>query len=153
MEKETEGRAKRLTMMVRSDLTERVLKLAPVVSQNPNSFVNLCVEGCLDAMEAEDIGYEIPIIKLYRTVRKKAVLDSKWVTAICSIFAPRTEEVTEHHHRFLAELINQHEGPLTAEAMNFYWKKATEMNMARIQTEKEAIKFKPKQLKKHEHDI
>jgi len=147
MEKETEGRARRLTMMVRSDLTERVLKLAPVVSQNPNSFVNLCVEGCLDAMEAEDIGYEIPIIKLYRTVRKKAVLDSKWVTAICSIFAPRTEEVTEHHHRFLAELINQHEGPLTAEAMNFYWKKATEMNMARIQTEKEAIKFKPKKLK------
>jgi hypothetical protein len=147
MEKETEGRAKRLTMMVRSDLTERVLKLAPVVSQNPNSFVNLCVEGCLDAMEAEDIGYEIPIIKLYRTVRKKAVLDSKWVTAICSIFAPRTEEVTEHHHRFLAELINQHEGPLTTEAMNFYWKKATEMNMARIQTEKEAIKFKPRKLK------
>jgi hypothetical protein len=147
MEKETEGRAKRLTMMVRSDLTERVLKLAPAVSQNPNSFVNLCVEGCLDAMEAEEIGYEIPIIKLYRTVRKKAVLDSKWVTAICSIFAPRTEEVTEHHHRFLAELINQHEGPLTAEAMNFYWKKATEMNMARIQTEKEAIKFKPKKLK------
>jgi hypothetical protein len=147
MEKETEGRAKRLTMMVRGDLTERVLKLAPAVSQNPNSFVNLCVEGCLDAMEAEDIGYEIPIIKLYRTVRKKAVLDSKWVTAICSIFAPRTEEVTEHHHRFLAELINQHEGPLTAEAMNFYWKKATEMNMARIQTEKEAIKFKPKKLK------
>jgi len=147
MEKETEGRAKRLTMMVRSDLTERVLKLAPVVSQNPNSFVNLCVEGCLDAMEAEDIGYEIPIIKLYRTVRKKAVLDSKWVTAICSIFAPRTEEVTEHHHRFLAELINQHEGPLTAEAMNFYWKKATEMNMARIQTEKEAIKYKTKKLK------
>jgi hypothetical protein len=147
MEKETEGRAKRLTMMVRSDLTERVLKLAPQVSQNPNSFVNLCVEGCLDAMEAEDIGYEIPIIKLYRTVRKKAVLDSKWVTAICSIFAPRTEEVTEHHHRFLAELINQHEGPLTAEAMNFYWKKATEMNMARIQTEKEAIKFKSKKLK------
>jgi hypothetical protein len=147
MEKETEGRAKRLTMMVRSDLTERVLKLAPVVSQNPNSFVNLCVEGCLDAMEAEDIGYEIPIIKLYRTVRKKAVLDSKWVTAICSIFAPRTEEVTEHHHRFLAELINQHEGPLTADAMNFYWKKATEMNMARIQTEKEAIKFKTKKLK------
>jgi hypothetical protein len=147
MEKETEGRAKRLTMMVRSDLTERVLKLAPQVSQNPNSFVNLCVEGCLDAMEAEDIGYEIPIIKLYRTVRKKTVLDSKWVTAICSIFAPRTEEVTEHHHRFLAELINQHEGPLTAEAMNFYWKKATEMNMARIQTEKEAIKFKTKKLK------
>jgi hypothetical protein len=147
MEKETEGRAKRLTMMVRSDLTERVLKLAPVVSQNPNSFVNLCVEGCLDAMEAEDIGYEIPIIKLYRTVRKKAVLDSKWVTALCSIFAPRTEEVTEHHHRFLAELINQHEGPLTAEAMNFYWKKATEMNMARIQTEKEAIKFKTKKSK------
>ncbi len=147
MEKETEGRAKRLTMMVRSDLTERVLKLAPVVSQNPNSFVNLCVEGCLDAMEAEEIGYEIPIIKLYRTVRKKAVLDSKWVTAICSIFAPRTEEVTEHHHRFLAELINQHEGSLTAEAMNFYWKKATEMNMARIQTEKEAIKFKTKKLK------
>jgi hypothetical protein len=147
MEKETDGRAKRLTMMVRSDLTERVLKLAPVVSQNPNSFVNLCVEGCLDAMEAEDIGCEIPIIKLYRTVRKKAVLDSKWVTAICSIFAPRTEEVTEHHHRFLAELINQHEGPLTAEAMNFYWKKATEMNMARIQTQKEAIKFKTKKLK------
>ena len=144
MEKETEGRAKRLTMMVRSDLTERVLKLAPVVSQNPNSFVNLCVEGCLDAMEAKDIGYEIPIIKLYRTVTKKAWLDSKWVTALCSIFAPRTVEVTEYHHRFLAELINQHEGPLTTEAMNFYWKKATEMNMARIQTEKEASKFKLK---------
>ena len=144
MEKETGNRAKRLTMILRSDLTERVLRMAPVVSQNPNYFANLCVEGCLDAMESKDIGYEIPIIKLYRTVTKKAWLDSKWVTALCSIFAPRTEEVTEHHHRFLAELINQHEGPLTTEAMNFYWKKATEMNMARIKTEKEASKFKTK---------
>ena len=144
MPNETESRAKRLTMVLRSDLSERVYRMAPELSQNPNYFVNLCVEGCLDAMEADGIGYEIPIIKLYRTVTKKAWLDSKWVTALCSIFAPRTVEVTEHHHRFLAELINQHEGPLTTDAMNFYWKKATEMNMARIQTEKEASKFKLK---------
>ena len=149
MPNETESRAKRLTMVLRSDLSERVYRMAPELSQNPNYFVNLCVEGCLDAMEADGIGYEIPIIKLYRIVRQKMVLDSKWVTALCSIFAPRTQEITEHHNRYLAELINKHEGPLTADAMDFYWKKASEMNAARIQTEKETLKFKPKK-SKHE---
>jgi hypothetical protein len=135
MPNETESRAKRLTMVLRSDLSERVYRMAPELSQNPNYFVNLCVEGCLDAMEADGI------------VRQKMVLDSKWVTALCSIFAPRTQEITEHHHRYLAELINKHEGPLTADAMDFYWKKAAEMNAARIQTEKETLKFKPKKSK------
>jgi hypothetical protein len=75
-------------------------------------------------------------------MRGKTFFDSKWVTMITSLFAPNVKDVTEWHHRYLAEQLNQHEGPLTKEIMEFYWKEATEMNKARIAREKELARPK-----------
>ena len=137
-----EPKMRRVTLVLRNDLNDRVIERAEELGQNPNNFVNMCVEGCLEAMNAKESPYEVPIVKMYRTMRGKTFFDSKWVTAICAIFAPNVKEVTEWHHRYLAEQLAQHEGPFTKEIMEFYWKEATEMNKARIAREKELAKLK-----------
>ncbi len=43
---------RRLTWVTRVDLIDRVLEKAKLLQQGPNNFVNLCVEGVLDAMDA-----------------------------------------------------------------------------------------------------
>jgi len=137
-----EPKMRRVTLVLRNDLNDRAIERAEELGQNPNNFVNMCVEGCLEAMNAKESPFEIPVVKMYRTMRGKTFFDSKWVTAICALFAPNLKEVTEWHHRYLAEQLAQHEGPLTKELMEFYWKEATEMNKARITREKELAKLK-----------
>ena len=144
METETHDRPKRLTMVLRTDLTERVYRIAPQLSQNSNSFVNLCVEGCLNAMDDGGIHYEIPIISLYRLLTKRTLLESKLVTKICSFFVPDTQEITDHYYRFLAEALNEHEGPLTPDVMKHLTQKAIEKNKDRIEMEKKTSKPKTK---------
>jgi len=139
MSKETPMR--RVTLVLRNDLNDRVIKRAAELGQNPNNFVNLCVEGCLNAMDGKHTTYDIPIITLDRIKRKKTLLDSVIARRIVELFAPNAEEITDEQHRFLAELVNQHEGPLTPELMKFYWKRAAEMNKQRIETEKELAKL------------
>ncbi len=73
--------------------------------------------------------------------RKRTLLDSDILRRIVEIFAPKAQEITAEHHRFFAELVNQHEGPLTSEIMQFYWRRAAEMNKQRIETEKELAKL------------
>lgn len=46
------------------------------------------------------------------------------------------------HRRYFAELINKHEGKLTHEFINLYWKQAAERNRQRIEEEKEVAKLK-----------
>jgi hypothetical protein len=147
MDTESHNKPKRLTMVLRADLTERVYRIAPQLSHNPNSFVNLCVEGCLNAMEDDGIHYEIPIIKLFRLLTKRTLLESKWVTAICSIFVPQTQEITDHYYRFLAEALNENERPLTPEVMAELSQKAAEKNKERIEAEKKTLKSKQKSSK------
>ena len=144
MNDETHNKPKRLTMVLRSDLTEKVYRIAPQLSQNPNSFVNLCVEGCLNAMESGGIHFEIPIVKLYRLLTKRTLLESKLVTAICSLFVPQTQEISDHYYRFLAEALNENEGPLTPEVMADLSRKAAEKNKERIAAEKQTAKSKTK---------
>jgi hypothetical protein len=134
-------------MVLRSDLTERVHRIAPQLSQNPNAFVNLCVEGCLNAMESGGIHFEIPIVKLYRLLTKRTLLDSKLVTAICSLFVPQAQEITDHYYRFLAEALNENEGALTPEVMADLSRKAAEKNRERIEAEKKVSKSKPNKSK------
>jgi hypothetical protein len=133
---------RRVTMALRSDLNERVFKKAEELGQNANYFVNQCIEGVLDAMDADDISHDIPVLKLDRIMKGKTMLDSKWVNAICSIFVPNVEEVTTWHRRFFAELVNKHDGKLTQEFIELYWKKAVEMNRQRIEMEKDVARLK-----------
>ncbi|PTX97996.1 hypothetical protein DB346_19635 [Verrucomicrobia bacterium LW23] len=95
-------------------------------------------------MDGAETTYEIPIITLDRIKRKRTLLDSGIVRRVVELFAPKAEEITSEHHRFLAELINQHEGPLSPELMEFYWRRAAEMNRQRIETERELRKLTKK---------
>lgn len=132
---------RRVTMALRNELNERVFKKAAELGQNPNYFVNQCIEGILDAMDGDDISHDIPILRLERIMKGKTLLDSKWITALCALFAPTVEEVTVWHRRFFAELINKHEGRLTHAHMDLYWKEATEMTKARAAREKELARL------------
>ena len=121
---EASARQYRLTLALRQDLAERVHRIAALLGQNPNYFVNQCVEGCLNAMDAEGIAADIPIIALVRKVCGRPMLEAKWVPAICALFAPRSMKLTPQHFQEFADLVNRHEGRLTSEAIRLYWKLA-----------------------------
>ena len=133
---------RRVTINLRSDLNERLLQRAAELDQNPNYFVNQCVEGILDAIDGEEIAQDVPILKLARIMKGKTLLDAKWIIAICSRFEPRTDEFTVWHRRYFAELANRHEGTLTEEFNDLYWKQAAEMTRQRIETEKQIAHLK-----------
>jgi hypothetical protein len=132
-------------MVLRSDLTDRVRKIVPKICQNPNAFVNQCVEGCLDAMDFEEVAPDIFIVTLVRDVCRKPVLAGKWIRAICSVLAPHPEETCPRDYYYLTELLNQHEGPLTKKIVRSYWRLANEMSRAALGREEDLKAFRSKQ--------
>ena len=114
------NRLPRLTLMLRKDLAERVHAAAALTTQNSNYFVNNCIEGCLNAMESEEIVVDIPIIVIVRKIRGLPILAAKWIPAICALFIPESVSITPRHYQILAKLLNDHEGELTEEAIRFY---------------------------------
>lgn len=117
-------RQPRQTLALRQDLANRVHITASLIAQNPNYFVNKCVEGCLDAMESEEIAVDIPIVVLVRKLCGRSVLAAKWVPAICALFVQQPMALTPRHYHHFADLINGHEGSLTQEAVQLYWRLA-----------------------------
>jgi hypothetical protein len=61
---------KRITLVLRVDLIDRVLEKAKLLQQGPNNFVNLCVEGVLDAMDAPG-NYDIRFCRFTTRLRGK----------------------------------------------------------------------------------
>ena len=131
---------KRITLVLRVDLIDRVLEKAKLLQQGPNNFVNLCVEGVLDAMDAPG-SYDIPILSLHNQVKGKTFLTSKAVMAIVGALVPEVYEIDAQEQKFLMELVNKHEGRLTAEVFKGYRKLAQRMNQERIAHEKELKKL------------
>jgi hypothetical protein len=131
---------KRITLVLRVDLIDRVLENSKLLQQGANNFVNLCVEGVLDAMDAPE-NYDIPILSLYNHVKGKTFLTSKAVMAIVGALAPEVYEIDAQELKFLMELVNKHEGRLTAEVFKGYRKLAQRMNQERIAHEKELKKL------------
>jgi hypothetical protein len=134
---------KRITLVLRVDLIDRVLEKAKLLQQGPNNFVNLCVEGVLDAMNAPG-SYDIPILSLHNQVEGKTFLTSKAVMTIVGALVPEIYEIDAQEQKFLMELVNKHEGRLTAEVFKGYRKLAQRMNMERIAHEKELKKIQGK---------
>ena len=128
-------------MALRNDLNERVFKKAKELEQNPNFFVNQIIEGVLDAMDGNETSENIPILTLNRLMKDRPLLDSRIANDIISLFAPNHEEVTVWHRRFFARLVNKHEGKLTKEIVEFYWKQAADLNRQRIEAEKELARL------------
>ena len=137
-----ESKPKRVSMALRNDLNERVFKKAQELGQNPNYFVNQIIEGVLDAMDAGDVAEDIPVLKLNRLMKDEPLLDSRIIRDLVSLFAPTHEEVTAWHRRFFARLVNKHEGKLTKEFLELYWKQATELNRQRVESEKDVARLK-----------
>ena len=135
---------KRITLVLRVDLIDRVLEKAKLLQQGPNNFVNLCVEGILDAMDAPGTDYDIPILSLYNQVKGRTLLTSKAVMAIVGAFVPEVYDIDAQEQKFLMELVNKHEGRLTSEVFKGYRKLAQRMNMERIAHEKELKKLQGK---------
>ena len=131
---------KRITLVLRVELIDRVLEKANLLQQGPNNFVNLCVEGILDAMDAPQTGYDIPILALYNQVRGRTFLNSKAVMTL----VPEVYDIDAQEQKFLMELVNKHEGHLTSEVFKGYRKLAQRMNMERIAHEKELNKLQSK---------
>ena len=136
-----ESKPKRVSMALRNDLNERVFQKAKELEQNPNFFVNQIIEGVLDAMDRDDVSEDIPILKLNRLMKDKPLLDSRVVNSLVSLFVPNHEEITVWHRRFFTRLVNKHEGKLTKELVEAYWKQASDMNRQRIEGEKEIAKL------------
>jgi hypothetical protein len=136
-----ESKPKRVSMALRNDLNERVFKKATELKQNPNFFVNQIIEGVLDAMDSGETAENVPILMLNRLMQDKPLLDSRVVNDIISLFAPNHEEVTVWHRRFFARLVNKHEGKLTKEIVEFYWRQAAELNRQRIESDKELARL------------
>ena len=140
--KETTSR--RTTYTLPTELQEGVVKYAPTLGLTEHQFVNRCVEGILQGLESNDISHDIAILKLGRVMLGKTLLESPLVTKLCAMFAPNAEEITTWHKRYLAEMLNQHEGPLTKEVMEIFWERAIEQNKLRVATEKKLAKAKSK---------
>jgi hypothetical protein len=139
MPKKSSSAPKKL-IAVRLDLIPRLIQRAEELKQNPNQLANLCIEGCLDAMDAEGAA-EIPIVQIHRTLKGKTLLTSKAVMAICSAFVPEIYNIDQERRRILLDLINKHDGPLTANILKGYHQLATQMNKERIEHEKEVARL------------
>jgi hypothetical protein len=133
---------RRITIALRNDLQGRVAQAAANLNQNSNYFVNQCVEGLLDAIEGEDISHDIPVFKLARVIKGKPILDAKWVTALCCLLAPDTDELPLWHRRYFAELMNKHEGKLTHDFIRLYFTQAAEMDRHRTESDKQVARLK-----------
>ena len=81
--------APKKVISIRQALIPRLMEKARELKQNPNRLANLCMEGSLDAMDAEGI-YESPIVQLYRTLKGKPLLTYKAVMTLYSVLVPGT---------------------------------------------------------------
>jgi hypothetical protein len=133
--------APKKVIAVRQDLLPRLIQKARELKQNPNQLANLLMEGGLDAMDAES-AYESPIVQLYRTLTGKTSLSSKAVMTICSLVVPEIFQIDQHQKKFLLDLINKHDGPLTSNILKGYHQLAVQMNMERIEHERQLAKLK-----------
>ena len=74
----------------------------------------------------------------------KTFLTSKAIMAIARAIVPEIYEIDAQEQKFLMELVNKHEGRLTAEVFKGYRKLAQRMNQERIAHEKELKKLQGK---------
>jgi hypothetical protein len=80
---------KRITLVLRVELIDRVLEKARLLQQGPNNFVNLCVEGILNAMDEPGTGCEIPVLALYNQIKGRTFLTAKAVMTLLGALVRR----------------------------------------------------------------
>jgi hypothetical protein len=135
---------KRITLVLRVELIDRVLEKAKLLQQGPNNFVNLCVEGILDAMDDPGTGYDIPVLTLYNRIKGRAFLTTKAVMALLGALVPEIHDIDAQEQKFLIDLVDRHEGILTLEVFKGYRKLAHRMNTERAAHERELKKLRSK---------
>jgi hypothetical protein len=135
---------KRITLVLRVELIDRVLEKARLLQQGPNNFVNLCVEGILGAMNDMGTGSEIPVLALYNQIKGRTFLTTKAVMTLLGALVPEVRDIDAQEQNFLIDLVNRHEGNLTLEVLRCYRKLAHRMNTERAAHERELRKLQNK---------
>ena len=135
---------KRITLVLRVELIDRVLEKARLLQQGPNNFANLCVEGILEAMDDPGTGYDIPILTLYNQVKGRAFLTTKGVMTLLGGLVPEVRDIDAQEQKFLIDLVNRHEGNLSLEVFQGCRKLAHRMNTERAAHERELKKLQSK---------
>jgi len=132
--------APKKVISIRQALIPRLMEKARELKQNPNQLVNLFAQGGLDAMDAEGV-YEIPIIHLYRTLKGKPLLTYKALMTLYSVIVPEICDIDPHEKKFLFDLINRHDGPLTPNILKGYHQVAVQMYKERLDHERQLAKL------------
>ena len=114
------------------------------MQQDPNNFVNLCVEGILDAMDAPQTGYDIPILALYNQVKGRTLLNFQGRHDLVGAFVPEVYDIDAQEQKIPDGACQQARRPSDAEIFKGYRKLAQRMNMERIAHEKELKKLQNK---------
>jgi hypothetical protein len=127
---------KRLTLVLRVDLAGRALEKAAVFQQNPNYFVNLCLEGVLDAMDSPENG-SIPILDLYNIIHRRSRLNPQSAWLLLAAFLPQVGELDQEERGALAEFLNSHQGRLSQAILEAYCMLARNAVMQRREFERE----------------
>ncbi len=110
---------KRLTLVLRTDLSGRAREKAAVFKQNPNYFVNLCLEGVLDAMDSPESG-SIPILDLFNKIHRRSRLNPQSAWLLLAAFLPQVGELDQEERGALAEFLNSHQGRLSQAILEAY---------------------------------
>lgn len=133
----------KIVVTLRTDLVDGVRKRSAEMEQNYSQFVNLCVEGCLSAMEDSSLGgTTIPIVAINRKLNGKTLLTSQSFRNLIGIVAPEFQQLEEDIAEIWIDLINKHEGPLTNDILSGYRRLAIEMNKERIAHRRKVAKIK-----------
>lgn len=126
---------------VQQDLLPRLLQTAGELRQNPNQSANLLIEGGLHAMDAEG-AHDSPFVQLYRSLKGKTLLTTKAVMTLCSVILPGIHRMDPHEKRFLFDLLNKHDGPLTSGLLKSYRQLSARMNTQRLEYEKQVARIR-----------
>jgi hypothetical protein len=138
------------TYALSDETEERVRKLATKLGYKKlTAFVSAWVNEGLDALESDQLSFDSPLLRTWRTALGKPTLGDKIFKKVCSLMEPaNTQEVTDRHWQYLLELLQEHEGPLSAEMMAFYWKQAADMTKLWVSRERERSKIQAKSEKR-----
>jgi hypothetical protein len=114
----------RSTFALHGELSESAPAAAAKLCLNTNSFINKCVEGCLEAAACDDMAVDIPIVRLMRRGAGKPYLEASRILEICLLRTPASMASSQLHCHAFVRLVEEHAEPLTPEIVELFWRLA-----------------------------
>jgi hypothetical protein len=117
---------KQIVAKIRADLEAPLLSVCASLHQNPNNFINLCVEGCLRAIQNPEQEAAIPIVelgrKLARIERQEQSAVSRLADRMLLKFGIKSPpDNLDQFKSVLMRLVEQYHGPASDKALKQLW--------------------------------